>query len=127
MAGNVAVELSRLSRADIRVVRFSFLDRGHEVVHALTVGSNELFIFFPHYRFILLYNYNFLIKTTLIKEHSQFPGVLHHSGEVLIAVNGRTHAREVVAEFFEGDNAVLVLGVPLGHEHLENLIGSAFA
>lgn len=56
---DVSVKLSRFSRANIRVISLTLVNRGDEVVHALTVGSNELFILFPHIDFILclLYNY----------------------------------------------------------------------
>jgi len=53
---------------------------------------------------------------------SKLPRVLHHELEVVVAVDRATDSLVVFAELFEGDDAVGLLAVPLGHELLEDLI-----
>lgn len=54
--------------------------------------------------------------------NSKLPRVLHHEGEVVVAVDRAADTLIVVAEFFEGHDAVGLLAVPLDHEVLEHLI-----
>ena len=58
---------------------------------------------------------------------SELPRVLHHELEVVVAVDRAAHSFVVFAELIEGDDAVGLLGVPLGHELLEHLIGRLLA
>ena len=54
--------------------------------------------------------------------NSELPRVLHHDGEVVVAINRAAHALIVVAKLFEGHDAVGLLAVPLGHEFLKDLV-----
>ena len=57
----------------------------------------------------------------------QLPCALHHEFEVVVSVDRAAHSLVVIAELFESDDTVGFLGVPLGHEVLEDLIGRLFA
>ena len=58
---------------------------------------------------------------------SELPRVLHHHLEVIVAVDRAAHSLVVFAELIESDYTVGFLGIPLGHEFLEDLIGRLFA
>ena len=53
---------------------------------------------------------------------SELPRVLHHQFEVVVAVDRAAHPLVVFVELVQGDDAVGLLGIPLGHELLEDLI-----
>ena len=53
---------------------------------------------------------------------SKFPCVPHHELEVVVAVDRAAHPLVVFVELVQGDDAVGLLGIPLGHELLEDLI-----
>ena len=53
---------------------------------------------------------------------SEFPRVPHHELEVVVAVDRAAHPLVVFVELVQGDDAVGLLGIPLGHELLEDLI-----
>ena len=52
----------------------------------------------------------------------KLPRVLHHELEVVVAVDRAAHPLVVFVELVQGDDAVGLLGIPLGHEFLEDLI-----
>ena len=53
---------------------------------------------------------------------SELPRVLHHNRKVVVGVDRTADTFVVFAELIEGDDAVGLLRVPLGHEFLEDLI-----
>ena len=53
----------------------------------------------------------------------ELPCALHHEFEVVVSVDGAADSLVVVAELVEGDDAVLFLSVPLGHEFLVDFLG----
>ena len=61
------------------------------------------------------------------KSSLELPGILHHDGEVVVAIDGAADALVVLAELVERHNAVRLLRVPLAHELLEDLLGSLLA
>ena len=54
---------------------------------------------------------------------SELPRILHHELEVVIAVDRAAHSFVILAKLFECHDAVGFLGVPLGHEVLEDFVG----
>ena len=54
---------------------------------------------------------------------SDLPSILHHDSEVLVGVNTSRHISEIVAELFEGDDAVSDLSVPQRHELHVDFLG----
>src|SRR6056300_546891 len=53
---------------------------------------------------------------------SNVPGVAHHELEVVILVNGSTDICVVLLELLDSDLAVSLLGVPLSHELVQDVV-----
>ena len=70
--------------------------------------------------FSFFYNHSVSFK---VINSLQFPSTLHHEFEVVVSVNGAADAFVVVTEFFECDDSISNLAVPLSHEFLEDFVG----
>jgi len=59
---------------------------------------------------------------TLALSSGNVPGIAHHKFEVIVLVDAGTNIGVVFLKFFESNLAVTLLGVPLGHELVEDVI-----